>query len=884
MNATDELREMLKAAGTHKYIKRLPHPNPRPGRKYIYFYNQEQIRKYRDTGEVPGEEKKEEKSTNKRGLLSGIMSFFGAKTEKHAALRAKELYVSNKINVSLETFTDHLNEYLTNKEKWDAKLKKTPAAKKEPGLKKNNPKAERTGPKKTNWNLALMRKIAGIVDGIKDSENEVDKEIKKIQKPEIDKKIENILNKYALSIVNFNPQTKQKGEFLQFSKEVDQNDFSFIKNNRDEIISAIKELKSYEDKKNQVKQNLKKQVAESKKVSGIKIKSHSSDGISLSFDNVENYTLRDDYNELVHELKNNWEFYEDKIQNKSSSVENDYGDYSSWTNYKILYNDLKNIIDKSREQVDVYKKNEEKKKNNKKLYDKIRDDVFQTKMKDISYGDNPDGDYIPVKTLKNFDIDNVVSDLKNLKEKDIKAYNQIINEIKKDDPNQGAKIEEFIQQKKNAEQSPTEDLKEKNSGKKDGTKKEESNEPKTLDKKDYPESIKILVSNKDKNFKDDPRDSLLREIPKKNIKGGFEIFGEKFVIARDQYGSWSAFSVKNGKRVSNGAKTIKEAISGSVERLKNVGPDKLKQAIKEPMPDLDMEGTKYESEENKLEKKSSENSKNTSEQKNNKEDRIKINELKEDNQKRYDTLKQNISTAEDEISKSFGYETIDKDGNLYDEETGKKVSIQDAIEDYYSIEYSVRHVDILKNGWEKKIDYKASAHLDSEDIDEIKNEIKKYKQLLQDRKSFKTIKEKLMGPKLFKARIFLKDGRIHMQKLEDLYKAKRAEIGEERTRTNGKTYKKVAEGKWVPVANGKPEGKTHEEPQKKKGETSNEAKKGAFKNALKKIGEVLGDLYSGEWASNKSKESVDQAGADVKKISDEMKGNKKVKGDLFGKS
>jgi hypothetical protein len=116
--------EMEKSRPT-KYIKRLPHPS---GKGYIYFYTNDQITAYKKHGIIPGEEKK-------KGLFSGIMSFFKLKTEKQAEERAKKDYVESNVKERLQlTFSEwveHLNEYLRNKERWDALILKKLQAQKD---------------------------------------------------------------------------------------------------------------------------------------------------------------------------------------------------------------------------------------------------------------------------------------------------------------------------------------------------------------------------------------------------------------------------------------------------------------------------------------------------------------------------------------------------------------------------------------------------------------------------------------------------------------------------------------------------------------------------------------------------------------------------------
>lgn len=144
-----------------KYYKRVPKST---GKGYDYYYTKDQYDK-------AVKDKKEEKTEKKGGLLSGIMSFFGFKDEKKAKEKVKQTYTENKNSlkgVDIGTFTDYMNEYLSNKDKWDKKLQKkeVTTVDKETGKieKKKATDKKTTVPKKgTSWNLSLMRKISGIV-------------------------------------------------------------------------------------------------------------------------------------------------------------------------------------------------------------------------------------------------------------------------------------------------------------------------------------------------------------------------------------------------------------------------------------------------------------------------------------------------------------------------------------------------------------------------------------------------------------------------------------------------------------------------------------------------------------------------------------------------
>jgi hypothetical protein len=179
-NAAEELKmQLLRKAGgggkNHKYIKRIPHPNPKPGRKWLYFYNQQQVKDYNEKGIIPGEEKK------KNSIIDGILSFFGLKNESEAEQKVKAEYEKNKTvlaDVSLSDFANHLAEYLNNKAKWDALLRAKLAEKKEKGEAKPKEKKESTKEKKPKVNpkfkLSIMQKIAALYGGAKDAAEQVE--------------------------------------------------------------------------------------------------------------------------------------------------------------------------------------------------------------------------------------------------------------------------------------------------------------------------------------------------------------------------------------------------------------------------------------------------------------------------------------------------------------------------------------------------------------------------------------------------------------------------------------------------------------------------------------------------------------------------------------
>ena len=157
----------MEKARQHKYIKRIPKPT---GKGYYYFYNEQQLKDYREKGIVPGESVVEKV----KSVLSGIMNFFKCKDEKEAKEKGAAEYEKHKDEfkgVGVDAFIDHLNEYLTNKAKWDARLNKKPSGeKKESGPKTGEAKSTgggsvSVGAKK--YNLSIMKKIAGIYGGLK---------------------------------------------------------------------------------------------------------------------------------------------------------------------------------------------------------------------------------------------------------------------------------------------------------------------------------------------------------------------------------------------------------------------------------------------------------------------------------------------------------------------------------------------------------------------------------------------------------------------------------------------------------------------------------------------------------------------------------------------
>jgi hypothetical protein len=190
--------EPMEKARITKYVRRVPKPS---GKGYIYFYNKAEYEHYKKTGELP---------TKQKSIFSKIISFFGLGSDKEAKEKIDKMYESHKTvltGVGKDAFTDHVIEYITNKEKWDKKLSAPKAERKES---KEGAKKEPTEKKKVvkkegkKFNISVMRVVAGIVNekenkkqnaGSKDKDNfeTMPKDEKKWYE-NILEKIENITN------------------------------------------------------------------------------------------------------------------------------------------------------------------------------------------------------------------------------------------------------------------------------------------------------------------------------------------------------------------------------------------------------------------------------------------------------------------------------------------------------------------------------------------------------------------------------------------------------------------------------------------------------------------------------------------------------------------
>ncbi|MFX0132965.1 MAG: DUF6496 domain-containing protein [Candidatus Hodarchaeota archaeon] len=229
----------MEKAKTHKYIKRINHPS---GKGYLYFYNQKQLKDYKEKGILP-----EKKSS---GLLQGIMNFFGIKDEKKAQEKVKSEYESHRkelTGVSLGSFTEHLNEYLSNKDKWDKRLsgdKKTSQS--VSGEKKTVTRDKKTGAVKSvsgkKFNFNVMRVVAGIYGG--------GKKLEEISSPKQIKEAKNKAKEIAKEMfLNEDREQYQPGDNKKLQSAIEELNNLYGKETRGVMLQAYaRELNSLNDK------------------------------------------------------------------------------------------------------------------------------------------------------------------------------------------------------------------------------------------------------------------------------------------------------------------------------------------------------------------------------------------------------------------------------------------------------------------------------------------------------------------------------------------------------------------------------------------------------------------------------------------------------------
>jgi hypothetical protein len=231
---------LFKAKPT-KYIKRIPKAS---GKGYTYIYKEE--------------------GGKKGGLLSGILSFFGLKDEKQVKEKIKSEYNKNKDKlegISQDTFASHLNEYLSNKDKWDKKLsgkeKKAPA-KKAPTKKVDKKTGKIVKKDKTvGFDLSVMRTIAGIYGKDKEKEEKKDKfsqdgklfesdgktELKVYNKTTADL----IVKKYKQEGIDLKPVRDRTGDY-SFEK-IQKDDKKTVMSEKKESVSDILKTQKYDNPK-----------------------------------------------------------------------------------------------------------------------------------------------------------------------------------------------------------------------------------------------------------------------------------------------------------------------------------------------------------------------------------------------------------------------------------------------------------------------------------------------------------------------------------------------------------------------------------------------------------------------------------------------------------
>jgi hypothetical protein len=198
--------DTMEKARPTKYIKRVPKPS---GKGYYYFYTREQVKEFQEKGIVPKEEKE------RKGILgawSALADYFGItgnrnsdETKFREKIQSEYSKHENKLKESgadISTFAQHLNEFLSNKEKWLAKFSGEKKEKGEAKPKSEKPKSEKKemeGPRSgKKWNMSVMRTIAGIYGG-GEKEKSGSEKFKEAAKESVD----NMKNAKSQKIVNF---------------------------------------------------------------------------------------------------------------------------------------------------------------------------------------------------------------------------------------------------------------------------------------------------------------------------------------------------------------------------------------------------------------------------------------------------------------------------------------------------------------------------------------------------------------------------------------------------------------------------------------------------------------------------------------------------------
>jgi hypothetical protein len=750
----------MQKARIHKYIKRIS--NAKKGKGYLYFYTHDQWKEYQKNGTIP--EQKE--STDHVSIWSGIMNFFGLQDEDSADRKVHSEFEKHKDKfegLTVESFTDYLSEYLTHKEKWDARINKTKGEKKQSTSKKE------AGPKKSNtalsggkkYNMFVMRTIAGIYGGkkeIKEPEKEkysssdnlgsiqhptemTDeqvynnvKESMKLGMKKLEKNDNIIQQEYELAEKkNMNQKVLDKLSLMGAINRVAQLALSDKKMTKEEIISLV-------DTGSDVKRKEKPATGYDKRYSDETIKTAQ---------------------------KNGWK---DWLDADNETIESQRESLSSRLDKKE-YQEMSFFL------VGILKERRKKESSTSALKESLKENKPEVKEKKKTHFSNP----------------------RTAKGRSTKKMNEFYDALEKDGFKEGTKEWADESTRRLEDEVKKQDAKNKES---------KSDEVKTIDKKDFPESFQTQEKKK-------------TSYSKKEIKSGLEIFGEKFYIVKSPGGrGYYAYEPKTGLHIGVTGGTVQNTVEKATEKLKTIGEKKLREVIDEGIVKI---------KKNKDEEKNIVNqSKIDQEEKIKETKKTKESEIKKDVQSRYDQTKKEINEFEDGEDRK----------------------------------------DYTDEEWKKYLD---QARRDSDKKNESdKNWIENLNRYEANKKRLKNLKEKLMGPKMFKA-LSLGNNKYIM-----LSKGKIATIGETRTRKNGKKYKKISEGKWQlvndpkekPAEDVKPDGKPSDKPdEKSKGK---DGKRGELKETIKKIANIIANALS-------KRDTVPEAGEAVKEVSKNFNAKEKQK-------
>lgn len=837
------LEPMAKARIT-KYVRRILKPS---GKGYIYFYNKSEYDHYKKTGELP---------TKAKSIFSKIISFFGLGSEKEAKEKIDTMYESHKTvlaGVGKDAFTDHVVEYITNKEKWDKKLSAPKAerkeskegAKKEPAKNKNV--VEKEGKK---FNISVMRVVAEIVN--------------------------------------------EKGE-----------------ENKHNIVIDYSKILSPE-----VKQHLKRSVD-----AFIAEGNNDAESVAIESDRI----LSEFTDKLTPSQYNAFDW--DKAE-------------------EILFNETEKMI-----------KNEKGVK--KSSPEKIPNEELKQSIK--SGESEPDEDF-NLPSLKFLNTNTILA----MENKTMNS-NIVFEQLKREIPNIESYIEKYKSMNKEA-QKRYENIYAENMDAKIIFDKVKDNfetmpegkgsEPKTIEKKDFPYTI---TQYSHKGYMSD--DGVYIDIAKKDIKSGFEIYGEKiFIVKEGKY--YKSCEQKTGRKVGASGKTIEETKQNVIKALQATGKDKFKEAIaqndivevkkkekeklkealsnskltkfensgKEPFQVTQQEWVDMHRENRKILGQESPDAE--FKQFHNQEVERAIKEGKkvpENVLEDYPELNKNAKKDSKYIKKmlnaeySKGYSAGYTDQQITETIDEWKEELNNAQTDQYKnkakealdagqkiLKYRKEFKNLIEKENEPEIGKTLQENYDlaKKRIDDFKQEyedddlesmeddakrgmmgeptdskyyIDSFKEWLRiqqykkDLKELPSLKEKAIDEsgqsKMFKARFALE------QKLE---KAKKATAGEVHTYKNGKKYRKEGD-KWVLVTSGKDKAKEKpdtkdkkKEPDTEKNQKISKEDRHLIKNTLKRVATVIADALAGKNPNAPAAQGVEQTGEDLKSTSHKSVTEKRV--------